>query len=84
MGKGGGPGRKISLNCLELNLLGFIYTLTFTIVKCDTPESISIPLTPKIIFFKYPIVPNLYFFIYVGGYVLDVWDYVKKVGDFFP
>ena len=48
-GKGGGvgPGGKISLNCLELCFLGFTYTLTRKIVKCDTPESISIPLKPK-------------------------------------
>ena len=52
------PGGEIPLNCLELIFLGLIYTLTCTIVKCDTPESISIPLTPKICFLKYPIVPN--------------------------
>ena len=47
-GRGVGPGDKIPLNFLELILLGIIYTLTYTIVKCDTPEFISIHLTPKI------------------------------------
>ena len=41
-GGGVGPGGKIPLNCLEFIFLGLIYTLTCTLVKCDTPESIVV------------------------------------------
>ena len=60
--RGGGvvPGGKIPLNCLELIFLGLINSLTCTVVKCDTPESISIPLTPQICLFLNLIVSTFY------------------------
>ena len=49
---------KIHLNCFKFVFLGWINTLTSTIVKCDTPELISISLTSKICFKQIPIVPT--------------------------
>ena len=51
-----GPGGKIPLNCLELFFVCLINTLTCLIVKCDTPESSSIP--SKFAFFKIRMFPT--------------------------